>query len=115
MKKLIALFLVVIGCVKKEKMSEEDLQEVRMNKSVGVDVRTLQEIKQNPAPGSVHIDMSEIAERFEKEFPVKSLHIALFCEVGGRAERVKEFLETRGYSNLKNIGSWREWNSINVN
>ncbi len=85
-----------------------------MSKNIGVDVRTLQEIEENPAPGSVHIDMSEVAEKFEQEFSDKTLEILIFCEVGGRAGRVKDYLETKGYSNLKNIGSWREWNELNA-
>ncbi len=81
--------------------------------SVGVDVRTLLEIKENPAPGSVHIDMEEVVTKFEEKFPIKESEILVFCESGRRSGRVKEYLETKGYINIKNISSWREWNVLN--
>ncbi len=82
------------------------------NSTVGVDVRRPEELIDNPAPGSIHIEMGEVPTRFEKEFSDKSQEIMVFCEKGGRAEQVKEFLESKGYTKIKNIGSWREWNEL---
>jgi rhodanese-related sulfurtransferase len=83
-----------------------------MSKSIGVDVRTAQEVTENPAPGSVNIPMDQIAENFKARFPDLNESYFIFCEKGGRAENVKQFLETQGYTNVENIGSWREWNAF---
>lgn len=117
MKILLAMLSlsVTFGCVKKEaSLDAVTSAEVKMGKVVGVDIRTLGELEENPAPGSVHIEMSEIQEKFEKKFPVKSQKILMFCESGGRVSQVLGFLKAKGYTGITNIGSWRDWNKLNA-
>lgn len=118
---LVLAMLLSIGCIQKNENGSNVEPEVKqgaveagMSKGVGVDVRSLAEVQENPAPGSVHIEMGDIAEKFGKEFPLKSVEISIFCEVGGRAEKAREFLVSKGYTNIKNIGSWRDWNKMNA-
>ncbi len=110
----------ILGCFNKSGATKATVDavmksEVKMGKVVGVDIRTAGEIERNPSPGSIHIEMSDIGEEFEKKFPVKSQEILIFCESGGRASRVLEFLKSKGYTGVKNIGSWRDWNKLNAN
>ena len=105
------LVLTSVSCTKGKEVSGVVTKGSVVSKVVGVDIRRVEELLENPAPGSIHIEMGEIADRFEKEFPSKDAEVAIFCEAGGRAERVKDFLESKGYTHIKNIGSWREWNA----
>lgn len=77
---------------------------------IGLDVRNADELIDNPAPGSVHIPLGRLPDEVEKQITDKAAPILIFCEKGGRAEKAKEFLESLGYSNVENFGSWREWN-----
>lgn len=78
---------------------------------IGLDVRSNRELIVNPAPGAIHISMKELDPNSIKALPKDKL-IKIFCESGGRASRALKFLKTQGYSKLKNIGSWREWNQL---
>lgn len=110
---LVSLLLVfsLVSCTNEGRVKSEIIKETVVSKIIGIDIRRPEELIENPAPGSIHIEMGEIADRFEKEFPLKNVEVNIFCEAGGRAERVKEFLMSKGYTHIKNMGSWREWNA----
>lgn len=77
---------------------------------IGLDVRSAAELKANPAPGAVHITLRDVESKagsLDKEKTIK-----VFCEAGGRAGRAKKILEKLGFSQVENIGSWREWNQL---
>lgn len=80
-------------------------------KKIGLDVRNADELIDNPAPMSLHIPLGRLPDEIEKQVSDKSSEVLIFCEKGGRAERAKEYLESLGYSNVENFGSWREWNA----
>jgi rhodanese-related sulfurtransferase len=77
---------------------------------IGIDVRTWPERKFNPAPNSLAISNGELEEQIEQRNIPKDKKIVIFCEAGVRAERGMEILQKLGYKNVKNIGSWRDWN-----
>lgn len=79
-------------------------------KKIGIDVRTTAEVFENPAPGSLHIELSDLPNQVEGKVENKDAEILIFCEKGGRAGQAKDFLATLGYTNVTNFGSWREWN-----
>ena len=79
-------------------------------KKIGLDVRTAAEIFENPAPGSLHIQLSDLPNEVESKISEKTAEVLVFCEKGGRAEKAKDFLVGLGYTNVTNFGSWREWN-----
>lgn len=113
--RILLSFLILVGmanCSRKDSATSKSVKEVNMEKTIGIDVRTLSELKVNPAAGAVHIEMENFESQFEAKFPDKNTDLSIFCEAGGRAERVKEFLASKGYANVKNIGSWREWNAL---
>ena len=80
---------------------------------VGIDVRSAEELVSSPAPGALHIPVSEMAQ--SKKLP-KNLETPLhvFCESGGRAGVAMEILESLGYKNVTNIGDWRTWNKVHI-
>lgn len=78
---------------------------------VALDVRTEEEVKENPANGSVNIPIRKLKEHISSLD--KSKKILIFCEAGGRAARAKKMLEKKGFSKVINIGSWRDWNMYN--
>lgn len=86
-----------------------------MSEVIGLDIRRDEELKANPAPGSLHIEMNSVLEELPKKITDKNQEILIFCEAGGRASIVKGQLEGLGYTNLRNIGSWREWNELSQN
>ena len=78
---------------------------------IGLDVRNADEVIDNPAPGSVHIPLGNLPNDLSTQITDKQTHVLVFCEKGGRAEKAKDYMESLGYSNVENFGSWREWNA----
>lgn len=80
---------------------------------VGLDVRTIEEVKENPAPGSLHLPIDSLEEKISENLKNKEKEIYVFCESGYRAEKAKALLNKLGFHNVKNYKSWREWNQFN--
>lgn len=78
---------------------------------IGLDVRSDYEVKENPAPKSIHITMGDLKEKAPKLLD-KNKEIFVFCESGGRAKQAVKILKEMGYARVENIGSWRDWNKI---
>ncbi len=73
-----------------------------------VDVRTLPEYEGRHIPDVLHLPMDEIASRLDELPADKTLIIQ--CEVGGRSDRVTDFLAQNGYENVHNlIGGIQSW------
>lgn len=81
------------------------------NKVIAIDVRSVMELKANPAPGAIHIPVSNIKNEITSKVPDKNTKVILFCESGRRAGAALEALKSMGYKNVKNLGSWRDWNA----
>lgn len=79
---------------------------------VGLDVRTIEEVLENPAPNSIHISLKELSFRVEDKIKQKDTEIYVFCEGGVRAQKALNILKNLGYSRVLNIGSWRDWNKL---
>lgn len=77
---------------------------------IGLDVRSFIELKMNPAPGAIAIPLSDVSEKVSEQIKDKQATIHVFCEAGARAQKALTILKSMGYTNVKNIGSWREWN-----
>jgi len=76
----------------------------------GIDVRSTKEVQKNPAPGSLNIPRAKLEDRMQELD--KSKQIIVFCESGLRSSLAKKKLVKNGFTNVVNIGSWREWNSL---
>ena len=57
-------------------------------------------------------------DAFEKKFPDKAIAIVTHCGGGGRGQKAKEFLQSKGYTNVINgggpsVGSlWKMFGSL---
>lgn len=80
------------------------------SKVIGLDVRTVGEVKSEPAPGSINIPLSDVTSKIAEVVKDKNQEIHVFCAVGGRSRQAKLQLEKMGYTNVKNIKTWKEWN-----
>ena len=84
--------------------SETDLDVLIANGAVIVDVRTVAEFEQGHIKDSLNIPLDEIERRMaelNKETP-----IIVCCATGSRSGVAKSFLETNGFKNVYNGGSW---------
>lgn len=84
---------------------------VKAQEMVAIDVRTTDELKENPSPGALHIPMAEIGTKIDTLDPKKKY--VIFCESGGRAGMVVKKLKDLGFKEVYNLGSWRDWNKLN--
>lgn len=68
-----------------------------------IDVRENEEVEAQPMEGvSVHhIPMGEIPQHVH-ELP-KDKHLVIFCRSGGRSQRVAEYLNANGFTNVSNL------------
>ncbi len=102
--------LFALSCTKAENQSTKTVNKLEM-KTVAIDVRSQAELETSPAPGAIHIPLSKI-EGGHGLPEDKKTPILVFCEAGGRASSAKSILETKGYTNVKNIKDWRAWNKL---
>lgn len=113
------LLITFVGCTqsseeKPDQAEAPDLvQMVSTQEAVGLDVRTPEEIENNPSPGAIHIPISEVEGRLGEIDKNKT--ILVFCESGGRASRVEKLLKDKGFTKVQNITDWRTWNKISQN
>lgn len=81
-----------------------------------IDVREPSELAQTgKAKGALHIPMGQLRERADPNHRhhhpklQKDAPLALYCGSGGRAANAIRMLESMGYQNLQNIGSFDNW------
>lgn len=72
-----------------------------------VDVRTLAEYAHASAPGTLNIPLQELAGRLD-EIP-RSKPVVLGCASGTRSGMAKLLLKKNGYTQVYNIGVWRNF------
>ena len=72
-----------------------------------VDVRTVAEFAQASAPGTLNIPLQELAGRLN-EIP-STVPVVLGCASGTRSGMASLLLKKRGYSQVYNIGVWRNF------
>ena len=83
-----------------------------MNKNFDliIDVRSVDEYKDEHLEGSMNISVDIIASNFNSTILAnldKNTYIFLICRSGGRAGIVKEILESKGFINVENGGSYK--------
>lgn len=73
-----------------------------------IDVREDYEVAVGALPFAEHIPMNDVPDRMD-DIP-KTGTVVIMCKVGGRSERVVEFLNSMGYDNLMNLdGGIMRW------
>ena len=68
------------------------------NESIIVDVRTEAEIAEDPIPGALHMELSEIPQRYS-ELP-QDKRLAFACAANVRSAQAAAFVQAMGYSNV---------------
>jgi rhodanese-related sulfurtransferase len=77
-----------------------------------VDVRSLAEFASENAPGTVNIPLPELSSRLA-EIP-KSAPVVLACASGSRSGMAKMVLKSKGYTEVYNVGNWRNFLAAQV-
>lgn len=75
-----------------------------------VDVRTPAEFSGGSVKGAVNIPLSEIESNLNQFKDKES--IVVFCRSGGRSSQAKSILESNGFQNVINGGTWQNVNEI---
>lgn len=76
-----------------------------------IDVREDDEVAQGMIPGARHIALGTIPERYA-EIPQEG-EVILVCRSGNRSGRAKQYLESLGYNNLRNMtGGMMAWHQL---
>ncbi|MDD4689464.1 MAG: rhodanese-like domain-containing protein [Eubacteriales bacterium] len=80
------------------------LEEFKETKNaVLLDVRTIEEVREERIPGSINIPLDEINSVANK-IPDKSTPLFVHCFSGARSGRAVDSLKKMGYTNATNIG-----------
>ncbi len=75
-----------------------------------VDVRTPAEFSGGSVKGAVNIPLDRVPSQLEK-FKNKK-YIVVFCRSGGRSGQAKSILESNGFQNVINGGTWQNVNKL---
>ena len=79
----------------------------RGGNSVLLDVREADEYKSGHIPGAVNFPLSALNQA---KLPWgKSTELLVYCLAGTRSRRAVSFLQSQGFSNVKNIGGIRSY------
>jgi phage shock protein E len=81
-----------------------DLSEVIARKPYLVDVRTPGEFAAGHPKGSVNIPLDKVGTSLDKFKGKKD--IVVFCRSGNRSSQAKAILESKGFSNIVDGGTW---------
>ena len=83
--------------------SEELLEKLKSKqKPFLLDVRTHEEYEKAHLENAKLIPIQEFTERVN-ELPAKDAEIVVYCQHGGRSNRVMEFMKTQGFTNVKSL------------
>ena len=80
--------------------------------SIVIDVRTLAEWNSGHLESAVHLPVAEFASSIESVATDKEQQVILYCQSGGRAERMKSLMTELGYSNVINAGGVQSASSL---
>lgn len=113
----IAVFTVLLGlslaaCGRTENTGGRGIaQKIRAGALV-VDVRSPEETAAGMYKGALNIPIDQAESRLA-EFGAKDKPVVLYCRSGARAGRVKQMLESKGYTDVTNAGGFADMPSAN--
>lgn len=76
-----------------------------------IDVRETDEYASGRIPGSINVPLSNIKE-IEDAVPDKSAKIFVYCLSGGRSDMAAEFMKSKGYTDVTNIGGIAQYKGM---
>ncbi|MCC6143786.1 MAG: hypothetical protein IT368_08260 [Candidatus Hydrogenedentes bacterium] len=68
-----------------------------------LDVRTDEEIEVAAIPGHTQIPLHELEDRADELDAWRGREVVCLCHHGGRSAMAQQFLEAKGFSNVKNL------------
>lgn len=90
------------------KTDNSQLTEVIKDGAFLVDVRTPAEFSTGSVKGAVNIPLDKVSSQLSKFKNKKS--IVVFCRSGSRSGQAKSILESNGFQNVINGGTWQNVN-----
>lgn len=116
-KLIIALFaaaalVTVFGGNAKGELSEAEAREYLKRGAIVVDVRTVEEFQTKSLTNVINIPLDEVKTKFPTVVTNKSDVVLLHCRSGRRSGIAVEQLQTLGYTNVFNIGSFSKAEKI---
>lgn len=80
------------------------LESKKLNDSIIIDVRSIEEVKTGIIKDAIHIDWENILFGIDNINIAKNQTIFLYCRSGNRSGKAKSILESAGYTNIINLG-----------
>ena len=74
-----------------------------------VDVRTPEEYESSKLPGAINIPLQDI-DRVGQISLRKTLPVIVFCRSGQRSHMAMQILQSQGFTEVHNLGSYMAWN-----
>lgn len=104
---VVTLTVFVSGCAERNGHSPKQTSSAAMTgKPTILDVRTPEEYAGTHIPGSVNLPIDDLEQRIAAVAKDKSQPLVVHCQSGGRSARAKKKLETLGYTNVTDWGSF---------
>lgn len=89
---------------------DEDLRSAIESGAFLLDVRSAEEFAYGSVEGAVNIPLDQLLSRLKKIQGQKT--IVVFCRSGARASQAKNLLESKGFVQVINGGSWSHVDQI---
>ncbi len=87
----------------------EDVKKLILEKNAQfVDVRTAVEFISTQLPESINIPLQELLAVAEAKLD-KSKPVVVFCQSGGRSQVAMHILQSLGFTEVHNMGSYSAW------
>ncbi|MBR4597026.1 MAG: rhodanese-like domain-containing protein [Opitutales bacterium] len=109
--KLVLLALSTLLCACATKIPDEAIMQ-RYGREVLIDVRTPQEYDEAHVRGAILIPVDELEAEIDEYGIEKDAKIGVYCRRGVRAERAREILLKKGYTNVRNLGGIKKLQRI---
>jgi len=108
----IAVLLALFGFNARAELSEAEAREYLKRGALVVDVRTVEEFKTKSLTNVINIPLDEVKTKFPTMFTNKSDVVLLHCRSGRRSDIAVGQLQTLGYTNVFNLGSFEKAGKI---
>lgn len=91
-----------------QNISCEDAQQlIKEENGQLVDVRSPMELAQGSLPSAINVPLQSI--QIAQDMLDKELPIILYCVTGARTRMAKTYLESMGFENVHDLGSFRNY------
>ena len=92
------------------KSRSEEIKKMMAEGATLLDVRTRAEFAGGSAKGAINIPLDELSQNIKRLEGKKS--ILVFCRSGARSAHAKNILESKGLTQVVNVGTWQDVASL---